>query len=146
MDIWGEVVNSLVILTNGNSHSGSRNLWDQQQRPAQSRPKESIVSGKTPAAADSGKGKREVDQGSNTSTSELLNSVVNVDDVVQKIGSHLRSTSTSELYGHCRRYRAEIGSHLRLRFERFDYDSYRVAICEGCNSCKADINCEEEHV
>ena len=128
------------MLTNGNNHSGSRHLWDQQQRPAQSRPKESIVSGKTPAAADSGKGKREVDQGSNTSTSELLNSVVNVNDVVQKIGSHLRTnTSASELYGQCRRYRAEIGNHLRLRFERFDYDSNRVAICEGCTYCKGRL-------
>ena len=46
-------------------------------------------------------------------TPQLLNSVVNVDDVMQKIGSHLR-----------------------LRFERFDYDLNRVTICEGCNYCK----------
>ena len=49
-------------------------------------------------------------------TPQLLNSMVNVDDIVQKIGSHLR-----------------------LRFERFDYDSNRVAICEGCTYCKGRL-------
>ena len=53
------------------------------------------------------------DQVGTVATPQLLNSVVNVDDVMQKIGSHLR-----------------------LRFERFDYDLNRVTICEGCNYCK----------